>query len=39
MLFGRTRTLQAGDDVSITLEFADGERLTVPFALREATAR
>jgi len=39
MLFGRTRTLQAGDEVSITLEFADGERLTVPFALREATAR
>jgi len=39
MLFDRTRTLQAGDEVPITLEFADGERLTVHFALREATAR
>lgn len=39
MLFGRTRTLQPGADVAITLEFADGSRLAVPFALREATAR
>jgi len=39
MLFDRTRVLQAGDEVPITLEFADGERLTVPFALRAATAR
>jgi len=39
MLFGRTRALQAGDEVPVTLEFADGEQLTVYFALREATAR
>jgi len=39
MLFGRTRTLQAGEEVPITLEFADGYRLEVSFSLREATAR
>jgi hypothetical protein len=39
MLFDRTRVLQPGDEVPITLEFADGEQLTVRFALREATAR
>lgn len=39
MLFGRTRALQVGDEVPVTLEFADGEQLTVRFALRAATAR
>jgi periplasmic copper chaperone A len=39
MLFGRTQTLRPGDNVSVTLEFGDGSRLVVPFALREATGR
>lgn len=39
MLFGRTRPLQAGEEVPVTLEFADGYRLQVSFTLRAATAR
>lgn len=39
MLFGRRHTLRVGASVTVTLQFADGYQLEVPFALRAATAR
>lgn len=39
MLFDRRHALQPGESLTLTLEFADGSSLPVPFALREAGAR
>jgi copper(I)-binding protein len=39
MMFERTRPLQAGDQVPITLDFDDGYQLQLNFAVREATAQ
>lgn len=38
MMFARTRLLQPGDQVPVTLEFDDGHSLELLFAVREATA-
>ena len=39
MMFERTRPLQQGDQVPVTLEFDDGYQLPVTFAVRESTAQ